>query len=358
MKKSELDNEIKKEQIEDFFEKKPHASFKRRFKNDWRDYFLKKDVLLKVLDGVCLTATHEFVTPRSKYLIDDDRLAVTLLLKRKGTEILDKVIIDAISSWPSFEQIMEVLYTLGSDCDYRIVLYDRNFDSDCWGDHSGDIAYMFDSLLDYLQGRVSLSVVGIDLGASDGGELTPRCMKIRSINRNNTQLGLPDRTILEEAELWSSYFPGIRCQGEHYDEYCFHHGEYVETTANKINSWAIWTDDGMVAEYTMDGEYFKELMSKRLDRLESRFKGCLIDYRIEDQEITVKNRAASIREAVESTPVERKHGREKHIITITSPIPFRNFVYSSPDDRYGMADEFVCYASAAREIEDWEYDKE
>jgi len=79
-------------------------------------------------------------------------------------------------------------------------------------------------------------------------------------------------------------------------------------------------------------------------RLESRFKGCLD--RPQDRgikKITIKNQAASIREPLNQAAVESKHNREKHTYNYYETyIHFEIFVYSSPDDRDSMADDFVC----------------
>ena len=62
----------------------------------------------------------------SRYLIDDNRVAIIALLRRKNTEVLEKLIIDVIAGNSSFEQFFDVVYSIGSDCDYRMIICDWN----------------------------------------------------------------------------------------------------------------------------------------------------------------------------------------------------------------------------------------
>ena len=203
--------------------------------------------LQETIKVIGLTNTHDFVRVNSRYLIDDHRVAVILLLKRKGTEILDKVIVDAIAGWASFEQIMDVIYNIGVDCDYRVVLYDENrkdrsdLQSENWHgeDWRGDsvIGTMLTSLLDYLSGHVSLSVMGIDFEISESTALTFRCLNIESIIKDNRNSEMPDRQTLEEAEFWTNYFlPAHRAYGMDLHEYCFDTYGYKEDGSEYVSS--------------------------------------------------------------------------------------------------------------------------
>ena len=103
-----------------------HLSFGDYFESDWRKHFQEKDTVQSILEAADLSYSHDFVQINSRYLIDNNRVAVITLVRRKNTEVLDKLIIDIIAGDLSFEQFIDVVYNIGSDCDYRMILHDQN----------------------------------------------------------------------------------------------------------------------------------------------------------------------------------------------------------------------------------------
>lgn len=295
-----------------------HLSFKACFPDGWREYFRKEEVLRKVLEAAGLGESHDFVKVNSHYLIDDHRIAIILLMRRKDTEVLDKVIVDVTTSHPRFEQLIDVLYNVGSDCDHHIILYDNNGNCD---DLEGPCITRYDrltSLMDYLDGCAFVAVMGIDLEKSGSNDVSFQCVDIEmNTNRyDGNNKCLPDRRDLEEANFWGPYFiPAHRCYGIAY-EYNFGNDGYEEDGCDFISSSASWGDGGMKVTYYFEEDDFKRIITNKISEMEKIFEGCSIS-----------------------------HDTEESSITIRRSIPFRNFICSVHRDRENLAEEFAGYAT-------------
>lgn len=323
-----------------------HVSFKECFPNGWREYFRKEDTLLKVLEAAGLTSTHDFVQVNSRYLIDDNRVAIILLVKRKGTEIMDKVIVDVISSHLKFEQLMDVFYNVGANCDYRIVLYDENTRFEDYTGHP-IIGFIMTSLMDYLRGHVSFTSMGIDLEVPEPNVVNFQCRNIESISKDSKYCKLPDRRIFEEAEFWGPYFVPL-----HFDnsctEYCFG-DNFHDDDSNYFKSIAKWGDEGMSLEIEVD-DAFKWLLIKKLSDVEHIFKDCSIDYSINEQNTFIKKNI-QIRNILSIMPEKNENSFNLSRLTISRAIPFRNFIYSLPKDRELLAEEYADFVASVKSLE-------
>jgi len=329
-----------------------HVSFKECFHDGWREYFRKEDTLLKVLEAASLTSTHEFVQVNSRYLIDNNRIAVILLLKRKDNEILDKVIVDVISGLPTFAQLMDVFYNVGSDCDYSLILYDENNQHVPYGaeDYQGDEIYcnMMASLLSELRGKVSLSVMGIDLEMNEANVVNFKCVNLQSISKDGKDSKLPDRIFFEKAQFWGPYFLPLHSTYVRCDEYNFYCYEYINDRSDYISLVADWDNDGMIADYTFEKDDLIWLLTNKLEEIESMFEGCSINICSKELKVTRKSNISihDIVNAISKNDGNLISASTEYRLTITRPIPFRNFMYSLDEGRNDLTHEFIRYARA------------
>ena len=292
-----------------------HLSFEEYFESDWRQYFQEKETVQKILDAAGLSSSHDFVQINSRYIIDDNRVAVIVLIKRKNKEVLDKMIIDVIGSSPRFEQFMDVIYNIGSGCDYRLMLYDINTKH-----FSGGILYcdhLMSDLMDHFDGEVSMSLIGIDCIQDENNTTNIKFNKFKTITNSDqlTQKDLPDRRIFEEAEFWGPYV-GSFLGGDFPCTYGF------ET--NGINSSSIW-DLGLESTWTDDNGIIVQMGIP--DDAEQSFRQLLKEYNEE------------LREAFEGCSIEFNDG----VFIVKKDVPFRNFVYALPSDKIEMVEEFFRY---------------
>lgn len=105
-------------------------SIKKSLGVNWREHFIQESVIDEIIDKVGLKANYDYVRIHSKLFIDDDRVAVRIVLKNKTTGIVEKAIIDVISAFPTMEQLIDVNFSIGSDCSHRIIVFDMYPDRD------------------------------------------------------------------------------------------------------------------------------------------------------------------------------------------------------------------------------------
>jgi hypothetical protein len=350
-----------------------HLSFEEYFESDWRKHFQETDAVQSILDASGLSDSLEFVQINSRYLIDDNRVAVIALIKRKNSKLLEKLIIDVIEGDPSFEQLMDVIYNVGADCEYRVVLYDHNVkykshdvnlkDSDLILKFRCDyyhpvVGSMLTSLMEKLSGHAFLTVIGIDLEVNESNSVTFQYTNIESISKDLQNIDVealtrtdfkypkfPDRSIFERAEFWGPYFlPAHR----HYwscTEYDFDMSSYEEDCGDNMTSFACWEYDEMYVEYKIAEEDINWLLTNKAEEMKNFFDGWSIEYRMEERRTTVK-KDLPLQDIISAVPDENNYSIMGRQITIHRPIPFRNFINSLPDQKHELAEEFAVYATS------------
>lgn len=317
---------------------KTHISFAECFPNDWREYFGKKEVIMKIIQDAGFEKTHDFVKLITTYLIDGNRLALIVLLRRKGAEILDKLIIDVISGYIEFEQLMDVLYIIGSDADYRIILYDNNA-QDC-GRHS-ITGIMLTSIMKETAGCVSLTVMGVDLEIGDENVVDFQCVDMQAIIKDEDGK-LPGRDSLNKVEFWISYFLPACSQ-----DACSNYGSLFSGEDDEIEDRIDWDEDRMIMTRLISKKDLRWLLTNKLEEMKAFFKGCTIDLEIQAWRRTtdkMHKEHVALCDALDKLDDE-KYELVRGIMTICRPIPFRNFIYSLPSEKESLAEQFASMSS-------------
>jgi hypothetical protein len=302
--------------------KEIHLTLEERFSGNWRKYFQEEDTLIKIMDTAGLNNSHDFVRIHSRYLINDDRVAIIVVIKQKATDILDKMIIDVIAGFPSFEQFIDVIYDVGADCDYHVIICDKNSKN-----HTSLVIVtdplMF-QLMDHIDSDVFMSFILADAIKRENDVMEIHYENLKSVKKDPDSLGIPNRRDFESAELYA---------------YCFNYRYMLSwdeadvrfdaswNTEVPIGSETEWTDDGIVIKMDIDNDDFAWLFTKRSDEIKN---DCYIyDYDTQKSELTIKMN-----------------------------IPFRNFKYSSVRDKKNLADEFYSMANSGCYIEELLSEKE
>jgi len=295
-----------------------HLSFEDYFESDWRKHFQEQETIQNIMNAAGLSSSYNFVETYSRHLIDDNRVSVIVLVRRKNTEVLDKLIIDVIAGGPMFEQCMEVLYNVGSDCDHRLILYDVNTKN-----YSKGIIYchhLMCKLMDHFKNLVSMSLIGVDCIITKNSIRSINFKTFKRITKDIkiSKEALPDRRVFEESEFWGPY-AGSYLGGDFPCTYGFEITGPGSSGYDDPEIKSVWTDDGIVIEIRfleMDEQEFNRLIEKHKDWLYENLQGCSIGYK--DGSIIIKK-----------------------------DIPFRNFAYSLPKDKQQMVEDFFSYERLA-----------
>ena len=278
-----------------------HLSFEEYFEDDWRKHFQEKETVQSIMDAAGLSISHDFVQINSRYIIDDNRKAVIALIKRKNTEVLDKLIIDIIAGQSSFEQFLDVVYSIGSACDYRVILYDQN------SKNYPDRIYMEEpimrELIERLDGHLCLYWMSVDATRDEHGivKINYTSMKPATIHPSSSHIST--RRDFEYAELYCYTMAVLTSEG------FLGEIEYLQFDGflHDQDATIDWKEDGMVIEIEVYEDDFIYLFTKRRDEIPS--DDCSYD-------------------------------KENNLLTITINIPFQNFVNSLPKDKRSLAYDY------------------
>jgi hypothetical protein len=90
--------------------------------DNWRECFSDKELIRDILSAVDVKYLH-FKDIAKQYLINDDRLSLILTLEDEDKH-LERAIIDVKTGFPTWGQMMDVIYTTGEGCETRIVVFD------------------------------------------------------------------------------------------------------------------------------------------------------------------------------------------------------------------------------------------
>jgi len=291
-----------------------HLSFKECFQNDWRKYFQEKETIQSIMDSAGLSSSHDFEQVKARYLIDDDRVAVVALIKRKNENVLEKLVFDVIAGNYSFDQFYNVLYNIGSDCDYRIIIYDHNSNIYIKGTYMTDA--IMRELTEKLDGHLFLCFISSDATRDENNHAKISFNVKETATRHQCSFDCPTRREFEYAELYRYANDVLTSMGFSMEMEPF---LQFDGTLHDEDATNEWKEDGMVVEIEMDNDDFIYLFTKRRDEMPDH--DCSYD-------------------------------KNNNLLSIKINIPFQNFVNSIPEDKRLMAVDYYHNVRLGTSIKD------
>jgi len=88
-----------------------------------KEIFGNKKTIGKIFNTLEID-NHVITKIHSTYTIDDDRCAIIVLTKNMVSSKREKILIDVNAGEPTWKQMIDVTFGIGSDCDKIIVLFD------------------------------------------------------------------------------------------------------------------------------------------------------------------------------------------------------------------------------------------
>jgi len=77
---------------------------------------------------------YKIIRAERKYKIDNDRHGLILQVRNEDNGQLERIIIDQRFEEPSSQQVFDVVYGLGEDCDKRIVIFSKAYKKNCFNE--------------------------------------------------------------------------------------------------------------------------------------------------------------------------------------------------------------------------------
>jgi hypothetical protein len=284
--------------------------------NTWRECFSDKELIRDILSAVDVKYLH-FKDIAKQYLINDDRVSLILTLEDEDKH-LERAIIDIKTGFPTWEQMMDVIYTTGEGCEIKIVVFDG-------GKNPHDISNTvsigmgFSALLS--NSGVNINLLSAKVSAEDGGEKRLGFeLFYEPIPQKRLPLSdIPPKGKFEQAELWAVYF-------------CDMMG-YSFPSSEDPNGWLDYTywehqgAFGLTPEWTQEGLFIYAVAQ--------------CDSEIEDMKWLWEQRIKEIREHFKDFEVtlHKQRGVPSKISLRVSDRSIRDVILSTPDEKFDYANE-------------------
>ena len=303
------------------------VSLKECFTNTWKEYFGKEDTIVSLLGdlGISDQVFKEIVTRRS---IGDNRCVVIASTTKVEDGHLGKVIIDFKLGEPSWQQMMDVTFKIGSDCEKKIVIFSAPEDPE-YQDYLKPLTAYDNRILVGSFARIN-NDCGFDtwlLRASistDSNKVEPEYDVIEEPgdHRSTRYSKLPSKRDFEKAEFWVVY----------YDSFAGYFAGSGPTAAAKPDCWMgygswisggglefrpTWTDKGLLMHATAESESgvdtLKWLWENSYDEIREKYKG--------------------------EPKLHKKRGSPFKLSVRVSEISFTDVIYSTPQKKEEYAED-------------------
>jgi len=180
------------------------TTLKKHLGKSWRKYFAKPETITDLFGQLGIT-DHEFKDIQTRHEIDDERLVLIIRTTKKDTGDLGRIIIDARMGEPTWRQMIDLTFTLGRDCDKRILVYEdgsANVDQhDLIAGYS--MTYGFASILNSC--KIDTYIVGAKPSSENEGGVSYEIVASPK-NCNEIEIDqLPSQTQFQMAEFWLYY---------------------------------------------------------------------------------------------------------------------------------------------------------
>jgi hypothetical protein len=299
------------------------VKLKEYFGRNWRrNYLTRKDEIMKLLDELEIK-NYEFIRIASRMLIKDDRCVVIVIAKRTDNGHLRKIVIDTKLGNPTWQQFIDVTYNIGADSEVKIIVFDDGYleldgKSDSPGDdltisdlvirnnRCGVDTYLVQAKGIIIDGKKMRVLYSLSEGPKDGGD--------------KPHVQLPSKEELEEAEFWTCSYSSVGGFGpfERDDDFTRGLGWYYSQKGNLLTAPA-WMGEGLYMKVVglPGSEALKWLWREKRSKIEMYYPGCPIT-------------------------LEKKSGRPCKITVRVSKEPFRNFLYSTLEEKEEYARWVLC----------------
>ena len=298
--------------------------------NEWKSHFSKGSTITELLDTLGM-ADQTFKEIVASYTINDDRLAVLVNTMSIKDAHLARILIDFKCGELTYEQLVEDTFTIGADCDMRVVIIDGGRDSENVQDfdYSSEDLWMGDSFVKLLNHHgISTYLVEALKETDKENHARIQYYTIRKPDPERMCPGkaLPSKRKFEEASFWVVYSavlspfnmdsPPLLAEPHYWIDY----GEefYCEERLKLIPTW---NDDGFSIQITRAP--FEEADSRLLKRIWKENEK-LIGDKFKDKQLVVKDK--------------RNAGME--LTVRMTDKPFRDFILSSAQEKYELARMF------------------
>ena len=272
------------------------------------EYFTKKEKIESLMAQIGINS-QKYTGIQSTNIINDDRFSILFNTIKDGHGNKGHHIIDVISGEPTWQQMMDITFGAGAECDSRIIIYDNA--SQSYDKVSNrETAVKFASINN--ECGVDTYIVNAALGENRDRNKTDVAFDIEASPEVGHRIDcneLPSKEEFEQAEFWL-YFDeyGDPAQEMIYDPDWWFGGPMTYFIDGIIGLTPSWRNDGFYVQVTADNFSEHQILVKLIDN-----KRHKIEQHFDKYELKIKRKP--------DTPIE---------ITVKyDDIPFKEFTLMS-----------------------------
>lgn len=275
---------------------------------------INKNVMAGLLEKYCIDYVTEIKLIEA-YECNNEHVGLIVEAKNKYTNDKEKIIIDALVGYPVTEQVFNVLYKKGSDCDKRIIIYTKgSADFDTYGGEDDDIVRnLVKNLNKYGTNIFMVKMKSHSDECRIKYSLTARPHKFPDYDSSK----LPSEEKLREEEFWeiyywqqfeAFYYPWETFTGQLHGQRKFGHVYGPDGAEFYVK----WTDRGLFFEATDENdeiEYLEHIWNNRKHELQALYPDAEMTFIMEPgklPKLLVKIWSASVQSLVNTTISEKK----------------------------------------------------
>jgi len=281
------------------------------FCNEVKNFFSDKDEVNRLFTELEIKQEVENIETNNQ--VDDSRTTTVINTINKASGNRNKIIVDLILSEPTWQQMMDVTFETGEDCDKKIVIYDDTW-SPGYEIDSSDMAFGFARNINHY--KADTYIVGARAVETKNRkkEIIYDVKEKPGENNKGRKDEAPTKEDFHQLEY--ALYHDINLQWED-PPLLLRPGRWFgrrssETGPANFDYSSFWEDDGfyvgILTNYISDINMLNQIKDKGMDIIESIYKKCKIKFREESgvlSGITVRVWDRPFSDFVNSEPKEK-----------------------------------------------------
>ena len=252
----------------------------------WKEDFYKQESLTRIIDSTDID-DYKFHKIEKSYTVNYDRVGAIVQIKKDGRTL--RAIIDFKRGDPTWNQIVDVTFSLGNDCDYYLFVHGDSLnlpDNESSSDDLEDSQRLLDVLLAY---RIDAYLVSAERQSNEQDKIMYEycCDPGQTYSSETFTDKLPSKRVFDEAEFmifhWGSnslYTPNTQFKPS---EWFVGHGGNLRMggyVIRDLERFSSWSDRGLfmnaVPESNEAIESLEWLWENKRKELRNAYKDCKI----------------------------------------------------------------------------------
>jgi hypothetical protein len=287
-----------------------NQEFKNYIAVSWDKVLSNKEDILKLFEELDLQDLDD-IQIISRTYSQDNRLI--MLITANKTNSPRKIIIDATSGIPTWQQFINVTYDDGKSTDVKVILYGKDYEGFSFDLPAGGIFDLSNLVKRNNKCGVETYLVkGVAVDHNSQKALNTCFIEEEPADADiDKKLKLPQKIEIQKAEFWAGYYyPNWEMQG----------GELIDADDDITGDWnpgyslynglstkAVWNSDGFFIDLIgePDSEAIKWIWTNRKSLFDNAYPDCSIDLKSEDNKpyaISVKVLDIPIEELIKMEP--------------------------------------------------------